>query len=91
MVLQSITLGGALSGSFRENRSAHLKHRRARPEPAWPIIAARTNGALTPDRCLGSCAQADLGQWLTGTSGHLVRLATFVRWAATRKQASALP
>ena len=39
---------------------------------------------------LGTCTQADLDQWLAGTSGHLVRSANFVRWAVRRKHASGL-
>jgi hypothetical protein len=37
---------------------------------------------------LGACTQADLDQWLAGTSSHLVRSANFVRWAVARKHAS---
>ena len=39
---------------------------------------------------LGTCTQADLDQWLSGTSSHLVRSANFVRWAVARKHASGL-
>ena len=39
---------------------------------------------------LAGCAQADLDQWLAGTSGTLVRSANFVRWAAARRHASRL-
>ena len=39
---------------------------------------------------LGTCTQADLDQWLSGTSSHLVRSANFVRWAVARRHASGL-
>jgi hypothetical protein len=39
---------------------------------------------------LAACPQAELDQWLAGTSGHLVRSANFVRWAAARRHASGL-
>lgn len=39
---------------------------------------------------LAACTQADLDQWLAGTSGHLVRSANFVRWAVARRHASGL-
>jgi hypothetical protein len=39
---------------------------------------------------LAACTQADLDQWLAGTSSHLVRSANFVRWAAARRHASGL-
>jgi hypothetical protein len=39
---------------------------------------------------LAACAQADLDQWLAGTSGHLARSANFVRWAAARRHACGL-
>jgi hypothetical protein len=39
---------------------------------------------------LGACTQADLDQWLAGTSGHLARSANFVRWAVARRYASGL-
>jgi hypothetical protein len=39
---------------------------------------------------LAACTQADLDQWLAGTSGHLVRSANFVRWAVARRLASGL-
>jgi hypothetical protein len=39
---------------------------------------------------LGTCTQAELDQWLSGTSSHLVRSANFVRWAVARKHASSL-
>ncbi len=39
---------------------------------------------------LAACTQADLDQWLAGTSSHLVRSANFVRWAVARRHASGL-
>jgi hypothetical protein len=39
---------------------------------------------------LAACTQADLDQWLAGTSGHLIRSASFVRWAVARRHASGL-
>jgi hypothetical protein len=39
---------------------------------------------------LAACTQADLDQWLAGTSGHLIRSANFVRWAVARRHASGL-
>jgi hypothetical protein len=39
---------------------------------------------------LGACTQAELDQWLAGTSGHRVRSANFVRWAVARRHASGL-
>jgi hypothetical protein len=39
---------------------------------------------------LAACAQAELDQWLAGTSGHLARSANFVRWAVARRHASGL-
>jgi hypothetical protein len=39
---------------------------------------------------LAACTQAELDQWLAGTSGHLVRSANFVRWAVARRHASGL-
>jgi hypothetical protein len=39
---------------------------------------------------LASCTQAELDQWLAGTSSHLARSANFVRWAVARRHASAL-
>jgi hypothetical protein len=39
---------------------------------------------------LGACTQADLDQWLAGTSSHLVRSANFVRWAVGRRHACGL-
>ena len=39
---------------------------------------------------LASCTQAELDQWLAGTSAHLVRSANFVRWAVARRHASGL-
>ena len=39
---------------------------------------------------LTSCTQAELDQWLAGTSGHLVRSANFVRWAVACRHASGL-
>jgi hypothetical protein len=36
---------------------------------------------------LAACTQADLDQWLAGTSGHRVRSASFVRWAVARRHA----
>jgi hypothetical protein len=39
---------------------------------------------------LAACDQADLDQWLAGTSGPLIRSANFVRWAVARRHASRL-
>ena len=39
---------------------------------------------------LASCTQAELDQWLAGTSSHLARSANFVRWAVARRHASGL-
>jgi hypothetical protein len=39
---------------------------------------------------LAACTQAELDQWLAGTSGHRVRSANFVRWAVARWHASGL-
>ena len=39
---------------------------------------------------LGTCTQAELDQWLAGTSSHRVRSANFVRWAVGRRHASGL-
>lgn len=39
---------------------------------------------------LGACTQAELDQWLAGTSGYLARSANFVRWAVARRHASRL-
>ena len=39
---------------------------------------------------LATCTQADLDQWLAGTSSHLVRSANFVRWAVAHRHASCL-
>ena len=39
---------------------------------------------------LAACTQAELDQWLAGTSGHRVRSANFVRWAVARRHASGL-
>jgi hypothetical protein len=39
---------------------------------------------------LAACTQADLDQWLAGTSGHLIRSANFVRWAVARRHDSRL-
>jgi hypothetical protein len=39
---------------------------------------------------LAACTQAELDQWLAGTSGHLARSANFVRWAVARRHASRL-
>jgi len=39
---------------------------------------------------LGNCIQAELDQWLAGTSSHLARSANFVRWAVGRRHAPAL-
>jgi hypothetical protein len=39
---------------------------------------------------LAACTQADLDQWLASTSGHLIRSASFVRWAVARRHASGL-
>ena len=39
---------------------------------------------------LASCTQAELDQWLAGTSSHLARSASFVRWAVARQHASGL-
>jgi hypothetical protein len=39
---------------------------------------------------LAACTQAEPGQRLAGTSGHLARSANFVRWAITRRHACGL-
>ena len=39
---------------------------------------------------LAACTQAELDQWLAGTSRHLARSANFVRWAVARRHASGL-
>jgi hypothetical protein len=39
---------------------------------------------------LAACAQADLDQWLAGTSAVLIRSANFVRWAVSRRLACSL-
>ena len=39
---------------------------------------------------LATCTQAELDQWLAGTSGHPTRSANFVRWAVARHHASRL-
>jgi hypothetical protein len=39
---------------------------------------------------LAACTQADLDQWLAGTSAVLARSASFVRWAVSRRHASRL-
>jgi hypothetical protein len=40
---------------------------------------------------LAACSQADLAQWLAGTSGHLVRSANFIRWAVAAGTPAASP
>jgi hypothetical protein len=58
---------------------------RGHQRPAWPTRAGLHRAVgLT----LGACTQADLDQWLSGISSHLVRSANFVRWAVARKHAS---
>ena len=39
---------------------------------------------------LAACTQAELDQWLAGTSGHLTRSANFARWAVAHRHASRL-
>lgn len=39
---------------------------------------------------LAACTQADLDQWLAGTSAVLARSANFVRWAVSRRHANRL-
>ncbi len=52
--------------------------------------AAFLNWLTAQGLTLASCTQAELDQWLTGTSSHLARSANFARWAVTRRHASGL-
>jgi hypothetical protein len=64
----------------------HLRRLRGRLAAAAAFLDWLTEHRLT----LGTCTQADLDQWLAGTSSHLVRSAKFVRWAVARRHACGL-
>jgi hypothetical protein len=55
-----------------------------------PAAAAFLDWLTARGLTLATCTQAELDQWLAGTSGHLIRSANFVRWAVTRRHASRL-
>ena len=77
-------LRGRLDG--RPASRQQIKNVRDHAAAATAFLDWLTARGLT----LAACTQAELDQWLAGTSGHLVRSANFVRWAVARRHASGL-
>jgi hypothetical protein len=77
-------LRGRLEGRPASRHQAKNVHDHAAAAAAF--LDSLTARGLT----LAACTQADLDQWLSGTSSQLIRSANFVRWAVARRHASGL-